>query len=257
MGINNWLSNIQDWLLPRLCPGCGDWAGTGRELCPGCEDSLPLITAACPRCAAPYDHPDIHGECGHCQQQPPTFARSVALFRYQPPVDHFIRALKFHHQLGLARMLGVRLAERLLQEPYRPDLILPVPLHRRRLRQRGYNQALEIARPVAQKLDVKLDIAGVERSRDTAPQARLSPGERRRNLRQAFRAQRDYSGLSVALIDDVMTSGQTANHLAQTLLTAGAREICVWVVARAGTGEHPQSPPSLARKAMQAADPEK
>ncbi len=233
MGINNWLTNIQDWLLPRLCPGCGDWAGAGRELCPGCESSLPLITNACPRCAAPYEHPDLRGECGHCQQHPPAFTRSVALYRYESPVDHFIRELKFHHRLGLARMLGERLAVRVLHEP-RPDLILPVPLHRRRLRERGYNQALEISRPVAQKLGVKLDITGVERIRDTTPQTKLSPGARRRNLRRAFRAKCEYSALSVALVDDVMTSGHTAEHLARELIKAGAREVQIWVVARAG-----------------------
>lgn len=232
MGFNNWLTNIQDWLLPRLCPACGGATGPGRDLCAGCERTLPRLSSACPRCASPYDHIGVHGECGTCQHKPPAFTRCVALYRYEPPVDHFIRALKFHHQIGLARLLGERLAERLAGEPYRPDVILPVPLHRGRLRHRGYNQALEIARPVARKLRLKLDIAGVERVRNTAPQTQLSLNERRRNLSRAFHVNRDYSGVSIAVVDDVMTSGQTADSLARSLLRAGARDVQVWVAAR-------------------------
>jgi predicted amidophosphoribosyltransferase len=157
MEINNWLTNIQDWLLPRLCPGCGDWAGAGRELCPGCERSLPLITTACPRCAAAYEHTGIHGECGRCQRDPPPFDRAVAVYRYAPPVDHFIRALKFHGQLGLGRWLGEQLTERIAADDMRPQLIVPVPLHRGRLRSRGYNQALELARPAARALGLPID----------------------------------------------------------------------------------------------------
>jgi ComF family protein len=232
MEIDNWLTNIQDWLLPRLCPGCHDWAGPGRILCRGCEHSLPRLGNSCPRCANPYNHENVAGPCGMCQRHPPTFARAIALYRYEPPVDHFIRELKFRRQLGMARLFGERLAERLLPESQRPDLILPVPLHARRLRHRGYNQALEIARPVARCLGVELDISGVERIRDTAPQTQLSPTERRRNLDGAFRAKHDYSGLSVALVDDVMTSGHTADNLARILLHAGANDVQVWVAAR-------------------------
>jgi ComF family protein len=234
MGINNWLTNIQDWLLPRLCPGCGDWAGAGRALCPGCEASLPVITAACPRCAAPYEHPDIHGECGRCQQHPPAFSRSIALYRYQPPVDHFIRELKFRHQLGLARLLGERLAAQVLREP-RPDVIVPVPLHRRRLRERGYNQALEIARPVARELGLPLHRHLLVRRRATAAQAGLSVAARRKNVHGAFalRPGAVVQDLRVALVDDVLTTGSTAQAAAQCLVAAGARRVDVWVIARA------------------------
>jgi ComF family protein len=232
MLLNNWLTNIQDWLLPCLCPACGDPAGPGRALCPGCEQSLPVLQHACPRCAIPYEHAETHGECGTCQKQPPAFTRTIALYRYAPPVDHFIRELKFHQQLGLAHLLGEQLAKKLLRETSRPDLIIPVPLHNARLRARGYNQALELARPVARKLALNLDIDGVERVRDTPPQATLDQRERQKNLLGAFRVNRDYTGLSVAIVDDVMTTGHTAESLARTLLRAGAREVRVWVIAR-------------------------
>lgn len=235
MLLNNWLTNIQDWLLPRLCPACGEPTGPGRELCPGCKRTLPILLHACPRCAIPYDHPDTHGECGTCQRQPPAFAYTVALYHYAPPVDHFIRALKFHQQLGLARLLGERLSQRLMRETTRPDLVIPVPLHSARLRERGYNQALEIARPVARTLGVPLDFRSLVRVRATAPQTGMTVAARRKNLRGAFawHSGAEVRNLRVALVDDVMTTGSTVQAAAQCLLAAGAEKIDIWVVARA------------------------
>ena len=235
MVINNWLTNIQDWLLPRLCPACGDPAGPGRELCPGCERSLPILQHACPRCTKPYEHPDTHGECGACQKHPPVFTRAIALYRYAPPVDHFIRALKFHQQLGLARLLGDQLSRRLLTETPRPELIIPVPLHRARLRERGYNQALEIARPVARALGVPLDFRSLVRVRATAPQTGMTVKARRKNLRGAFEVRNEAAvrNLRVALVDDVMTTGSTVQAAAQSLRASGASAVYIWIIARA------------------------
>lgn len=173
--------------------------------------------------------------CGTCQRHPPAFASALALYRYAPPVDHFIRALKFHHDLAMATMLGQMLAATVRSFRPLPDVIVPVPLHPARLRQRGYNQALEIARPVARALQIPLDIDGVVRRRDTASQAQLGKPARRRNLRGAFAARREYAGQHVAIVDDVMTTGETAHQLARALLRAGAREVTVWVIARTTT----------------------
>ncbi|MCK7577907.1 MAG: ComF family protein [Chromatiales bacterium] len=229
MEINNWLTNIQDWLLPRLCPGCGDWAGAGRELCPGCERSLPVISAACPRCAAPYAHAGLAaaGECGQCQRQPPPFDRARAVFHYAPPVDHFIRALKFHGELGLGRWLGEQLAQCVAADDRQPDLIVPVPLHRARLRARGYNQALELARPVARALKVPIDARALQRVRATDAQSDLPFDARRRNVRGAFAVADDTAvrDRRVVLIDDVMTTGNTVGAAAAALRAAGAAEI--------------------------------
>jgi len=237
MELNNWLTNIQDWLLPRLCPACDDPAEPGHELCHGCEQSLPVLQNACPRCAIPYEHEHAatHGECGACQKHPPAFARTIALYHYAPPVDYFIRALKFHRQLGLARLLGEQMAQRLLSETRRPDLILPVPLHRARLRERGYNQALEIARPVARALGAPLDYLSLVRVRPTAPQTGMTLAARRKNLRNAFRLRDPAAvrGRHVVLVDDVMTTGSTVQAAAQCLRHAGAETVEIWVVARA------------------------
>jgi ComF family protein len=235
MILNNWLTNIQDWLLPRLCPACGDPAGLGRELCPGCERTLPILRHACPRCAIPYEHPDTRGECGTSQKHPPAFIRSIALYRFAPPVDYFIRELKFHRQLSLARLLGEGLAQRLARETTRPERIIPVPLHNSRLRERGYNQALEIARPVAHALGVPLDFQSLRRVRATAPQTGMTVKARRKNVRNAFRLcdPAAVSGRRVALVDDVMTTGSTVQAAAQCLRAAGAETVEIWVVARA------------------------
>jgi ComF family protein len=236
MEIDHWLTNIQDWFLPRLCPACGSWAARGQDLCAGCERTLPRITNACRRCAAPFQHPAIQGDCGDCQRRPPPYARTLALFRYAPPVDHFIRTLKFHHGLGLAPLLGRRLASRLLTVPSRPDRIMPVPLHPSRLRSRGYNQALELARPIASALDIPLDYRTLRRVRATAAQSGLPLEQRQSNVRGAFAVQghAQLEGLCIALVDDVLTTGSTVAAASRTLLAAGAREVEVWVAARAG-----------------------
>jgi len=235
MNLNNWLANIQDWLLPRLCPACGNPTGPGRELCPGCEQTLPVLRHACPRCAIPHEHTDARGECGACQKHPPAFTRAIALYHYAPPVDHFIRELKFHQRLGLARLLGEHLAQRLAAEMTRPDLIIPIPLHGARLRERGYNQALEIARPVARALGVPLDFRSLVRVRATAPQTGMMLVARRKNLRNAFhlRDPATVHGRHVALVDDVMTTGSTVQAAAKCLRQAGAETVEIWVVARA------------------------
>jgi ComF family protein len=228
--VNNWLRGWH-WLLGGECRLCGAAVAPGSAFCRGCTAELPWLGAACRRCAAPLAGADGQ-ECGHCQQSPPAFTAATALFAYAPPVDRLIQDLKYHGRLDLARVLGDLLAERLRDAP-RPELLLPVPLHPGRLRGRGYNQSLELARPLARRLGSALDLDGIARVRATAPQAELEKSARRANLRGAFAARRDYTGLSVTMVDDVMTSGHTADALARCLLKAGAREVDILVIARA------------------------
>lgn len=141
--------------------------------------------------------------------------------------------LKYHHRLELARTLGRLFAERLRKLSKPPDAIVPVPLHPSRLRQRGYNQSLEIARVVAKRLDLPIVTRGAKRVRATAAQTTLPLKQRARNVRNAFAVNGDLKGKHVAIVDDVMTSGHTVGALAKALRRAGAKEISVWVVARA------------------------
>ncbi len=229
------LRHAQRWLWPGNCLLCGARVPSRADLCPACERSLPRTAWACPRCAAS----DVVREtedviCGACQKQPPAFVATHAVFRYASPVDKLIQDLKYHGRLDLSRVLGGYLARQLaaLAEP-RSDVIVPVPLHRSRLRERGYNQSLEIARFVARRLRVPLDATGATRTRPTAPQTQLAHDQRRKNVRGAFSASDAFAGRRVAIVDDVMTSGHTVNALAECLLRSGATDVRVWVVARA------------------------
>jgi ComF family protein len=153
----------------------------------------------------------------------------VAVFAYAFPVDKLVQALKFGEQLLLAPQLAGRLAQRI---ETRPDCIVAMPLHPARLRERGFNQSLELARRIAVKLGIPLLERACQRIRDTPPQSALPWKERGRNMRKAFACTGDLSGKHVAVVDDVMTSGASINELAEALRQAGAREVSAWVVAR-------------------------
>lgn len=230
MELYNRLKNVQSWLRPQRCLVCQGGAVDEQDFCRGCAATLPILGPACPQCAAPYDlGPDT--VCGRCQTETPAYSASRAVFRYGFPIDRLIQGLKYHGQLHYARVLGELLAARLADQPA-PDCILPVPLHPTRLRERGYNQSLELARVVARRLQVKLDYRSLTRTRPTPPQTGLPLDERARNVRDAFALAPNFSARRVAIVDDVMTSGHTVNAAAKCLRRAGV-EVEVWVVARA------------------------
>lgn len=234
MGINvdGCIKNIQSWLTPRYCVVCG--AG-GGELCADCGRELPCNASCCARCAVPL--PEQSGAelvCGQCTQQQPAYDRAMSLWRYAWPADHLIQKLKFNAQLHLARLLGERLAEHIARHVTQPpQVILPVPLHRSRLRERGFNQALELARPIAHRLDIALDYRSCARVRHTAAQSLLPAAQRRRNIKGAFQITTPLTARHVAIVDDVMTTGHTVEEFAATLRKAGVEKIDVWVLARA------------------------
>lgn len=228
------------WLLPTFCPLCLSPVPLKASLCSACTPLLTRNDTACPSCAAPLA---ISGLCGQCQQHPPAFSHTVAIFNYTAPVDRLIQGFKYHRKLNQARILGEIMAAALAKIPVtpnsispsllRPEVIIPVPLHVSRLRERGYNQALELARPIARKLALPLDYRSVIRVRKTAPQIHLSLKLRERNVRNAFALTDKLPYKHIALIDDVMTTGYTLNALALCLRNAGAETIQAWVLARA------------------------
>jgi len=153
---------------------------------------------------------------------------------YAPPLDRLIQQLKFNQKLHLARLLGTLMARDIRQQALTlPDLLLPVPLHKQRLQQRGYNQALEIARILARALNVKLDLHCCVRHKATREQTGLPAQQRKTNLQGAFQVRRDVQGKHIAIVDDVMTTGSTVTELSKALLQQGAKRIDVWVCARA------------------------
>jgi ComF family protein len=233
MRIRQRLEILRDWFATPACALCGESTTRERRLCGGCERALPELGAHCAVCATPLPGAGIDRLiCGRCQQRPPRYAYAHALFRYAAPIDRLIQGAKYHGRLDWLDMLGRRLSDHARVKANAIDAIVPVPLHRSRLRERGYNQSLELARPLSKRLGIGLNL-DIERVRATRPQKAMSGAERRRNVRNAFAATKEFSGLRIAVVDDVMTSGATVDAVARCLRKAGAASVAVWVVARA------------------------
>ena len=218
-------------LLPLRCLACGEPGAAGLDLCPACHDDLPWNHSACARCALPLPRPAPR--CGRCAgaRLPQALARAV--FRHAAPVDQLHRRLKFRGDLAAGRLLGQLLAEGLAGAP-RPAALVPLPLHHARLRQRGYDQALELARPLARTLGLPLLADRLRRPRATAPQAELDAAARRHNVRGAFAvAGGPALPAHVALFDDVMTTGATLQEAARALRQSGVARVDLWALARA------------------------
>lgn len=222
----NICSKLGQILPAQPCVLCGAASRNG-PWCAACDAALPHLTAPhCPVCALPT----LDGAtCGRCLKRAPHFDRTVAAFAYAFPLDKLVQALKFGEQLLLANSLADKLAQRI---EARPDCIVAMPLHPARLRERGFNQSLELARRIAAKLDIPLSSHACQRVRDTPPQSALKWRERGKNMRRAFTCTEDLSGKYVAVVDDVMTSGASLNEVALALRRAGAREVSAWVIAR-------------------------
>lgn len=216
-------------LLPaQPCILCGAESHVGL-CCPACTADLPLLTGLrCPVCALPTPDGSV---CGECLKEPPPFDHTVAVYSYDFPMDKLIQALKFREHLILVDFLADALARRVIIPP---SHIVALPLHPARLRERGFNQSLLLAKRISRQLDIPLLTDACERVRNTPPQSTLPWKERDKNMRQAFACKpgTDLRGKHIAIVDDVMTTGASTGELARALKLAGAREISVWVVAR-------------------------
>lgn len=216
-----------DRLLPRMCFLCGG-SGDGGRLCAACARHLPeRPVASCPVCALPSVDDLV---CGRCQREPPAFDATTALHLYVFPVDRMVQALKYRGDLSMAPYFGLDLGTVLPTRTY--DLVVPMPLHARRLRERGFNQAVEIARHLAQARGLRLESESVRRVVDTPPQADLPWRERKANMRGAFECDIRLDGRRVLVVDDVMTTGASLDALARAIKLAGAARVENLVVAR-------------------------
>ena len=215
-------------LLPQDCLLCGAASGT-TLLCPACATDLPRLPATrCPLCALPTPGGSV---CGRCLTAPPHYDATLAVYRYAFPIDKLVQAFKYGHRLALGAWFGSRLAE--LAKDFHADLIVPMPLHRLRLRERGFNQALELARAVSRCSRIPIDARTCTRIRRTATQADLPWRERAGNVRGAFHCASDLTGRRLVLVDDVMTTGASLNELARTVKLHGAVEVTLLTLARA------------------------
>jgi ComF family protein len=222
-------------LWPARCLVCGEPGEDGRDLCAACDTQLPWSGPACLRCALPL--PGETGEaakvCTLCEHEPPPVSRTRAAFAYAAPIDRLLPRLKFHGDLAAGRLCARLMAECLAGLPA-PEAVVAVPLHRTRLRERGYNQAREIAAPLARHLGLPLREDLLERVRHTRRQSKLDADARQANMEDAFAV----SGSArlpahVVLVDDVMTTGATLYAAAWALRESGVRQVDAWVVARA------------------------
>jgi len=215
-------------LLAQDCLLCA--AASDHEiLCAACADDLPQLPKPyCPRCALPTPGGEI---CGRCLAKPPYYDATLAAYNYDFPLDKLVQSFKYGHRLALGTYFGRQLAA--LAENIKADLIIPLPLHALRLRERGFNQALELARPVGQALHLPIDSSSCRRTRNTPAQAKLAWRERGKNIRGAFHCATDFTGQGIILLDDVMTTGASLDECARTLKLHGAAEVTVLVVARA------------------------
>lgn len=221
-------TNFVRTLLPQDCLLCGSACGH-QQLCEGCRRDLPVFDSpSCPVCAMPSPHAEI---CGACIKHPPHFDSTLAVFAYAFPIDALLRTLKYQGQLAIAELAGEFLAQRVGGGPP-VDLIIPMPLHALRLKQRGFNQATEIARIVSRRNGIPMAADAALRVRATEPQAGLPMAKRSKNIRGAFACTQDMTGKRIALLDDVMTSGASLNELAKALKAAGAIRVECWVAAR-------------------------
>lgn len=217
--------------MPRRCLLCAAPGEDGIDLCRACAEELPRNRHRCARCALPLPQPAPL--CGQCQRRAPPWDAAWAPFRYAWPLDRLESRFKFGADLAAGRALST-LWQREAAPEAMPTWIMPVPLHASRLRQRGYNQAVELARPLARSFGVTLRVDVLRRMRATSAQTELGALPRRRNVRGAFAALPDIAWPDhVALLDDVMTTGATLAECVRTLKRAGAKRVDVWALARA------------------------
>ena len=218
--------------LPQRCELCAGVSGT-ELVCNACMRDLPWLSSACPVCALPTS---TGGVCGPCLSDPPPFDATIAAFSYAFPIDRLIHSLKYQGRLALAEWCAdAILARRELPNSgvsSRPDRLIALPLAIDRQRERGYNQAQEIARVISARTGIQLLPHGLSRVRATPPQAALPWTERAKNVRGAFSCELDLLGLTVALVDDVMTTGASLTEAARVLKASGAASVENWVVAR-------------------------
>jgi ComF family protein len=226
-------------VLPNLCALCGNLSH--KTLCAGCDEAYwNESRLRCAVCAVPLSATRWAGRsqyrCADCIGEPPPFEATFALADYRPPLDALALSLKFRARLMLAREFARRLAS-LAENAWpdaagQPDVLAPVPLANKRLTERGYNQAWQIARPLARALNVRSDATLLQRVIHTAPQSRLDLDARRLNVSRAFKVVKPVQGLHVGVVDDVMTTGATLEALARTLKAAGARRVTNFVALR-------------------------
>lgn len=230
------LKKAQNWLFPANCALCGAPSGQLIDLCAACSHELPWAKNNCITCGANINQADHKSStCSDCTIKTPKFKKFHALFDYSDPVTKIITGLKFKHKLNFSQLLADLFIEKIplwYSDRKLPELIIPVPLHKKRIRERGFNQAVEIAKPVSKYLNIPIDIYSCKRTKATQEQSSLPAYLRQENIRGAFDLIKPLNVKHVAIIDDVVTTGETCLELTKLLHNAGVEEVDIWCCAK-------------------------
>lgn len=223
---------------PNRCVLCNLPSANGNHpICQYCLKELPYLKNFCLVCAEPLAYP-VNAVCGNCLKQPPAYSSIFAGFHYEAPVDLLITGLKFANKRELSWALAYLFSHCQMPAIRKAiesnALLVPMPMHRNRFHQRGYNQAALVADELRRWNGLQLRTDLCQRSHNTQPQVGMSREQRLRNVRDTFRCSPEVKGCQIVIVDDVVTTGASANALANTLLNAGAKKVDVWAIARAG-----------------------
>ena len=225
------LASVFNWLVPRRCLDCGiALQSNTHPCCSDCYALLPFHNNCCHRCGRGLGVDEDC--CGRCLAAPPPFDECFCAFRYQPPLSSQIQRFKYADRPDQAKVLATALAVEILAHDLQmPDLLIPVPIHINRLRQRGYNQSLLLTRELSKLLRVPYSNKIIEKHRATDAQVRLSLKQRERNVKGSFRLCVPPKAGSVAVIDDVITTGSTATEITKILKRNGVDYVQIWGIA--------------------------
>jgi ComF family protein len=234
------LNDVNDVIFPPRCLGCAEilYPQRGKLFCPICEEKIRFITGdICPTCGTIFpDSPAKSHLCGNCLENEPYFSCARAVFSYETIILDVIHQFKYGNNISVGAMLASFMADFSFPDVDFTDysLIIPVPLHIKRLRQRGFNQSIILAHALAKKWQISVNFSLLRRKKFTLTQTGLHKAERKQNIKGAFEVsdKKNISGKNVILVDDVYTTGATINECAKTLIKAGAQKITVLTLAR-------------------------
>ncbi len=231
----SFLEKTAQTIYPNVCLQCDAEGENGIDLCQRCFQNLPWIEFCCQKCALPLTSDDAK-ICGACTTQKYFFDQTIAPFQFEGFIRDAIYKFKFNQKLNQGKLLAHLFLCCLENREYSlPDVIIPVPLYKKRLRKRGYNQALEVAKIINKKLNCDLSYTDIYRNRVTSAQMELPAKQRYNNVKNAFslvRNSKDLKNKHICIVDDVMTTGNTVNEVAKCLKKAGAKKVDVWCIAR-------------------------
>ena len=230
------LKQFTQHLFPNHCLLCDLKCGSQQFICTNCFDALPLHRVGCKQCGLPIKETESEIRCGKCISNPPSFDNTFSLFEYAAPISTLIWQLKFHGNLSIAQLFAqywIDSIDQFYAPNTLPNLIIPVPLHASRLKQRGFNQALEIAKPIGKYFHIPVDTKTCIRIKNTQAQSSLHAQKRKHNVDNAFGLSYSITAKHVAILDDVMTTGNTVSEISHLLKKVGVEKVDVWCCARA------------------------